>query len=113
MGQSIFQGVGRDKGRVLNLKGGGAVTYYGDHIYAVSSQDTKTQRIIYSEMIGTMYPNLKALATICLTMNVTTAIVERSFSHTRCIEARLWNRSEFSFSRLMRISADSPEQLIV
>ncbi len=72
---------------------------------------TISNQLILLEVIGTMHPNLKVLATICLTMNVTTASVV-SFSHMRWIKARLWNRqSEFSFSHLMRICSDSSEQL--
>ncbi len=36
-----------------------------------------------AELMGAMYPNLKTLASICLTMPVTTASVERSFSHMK------------------------------
>ena len=39
---------------------------------------TQLQELATNDMMGAIYPNLKALATICLTMPVTTASVERS-----------------------------------
>ena len=43
------------------------------------------QKRVYAIM-GAMYPNLKSLATVCLTMPVTTASVERSFSEMKLIK---------------------------
>lgn len=44
---------------------------------------TQLQELATNEMMGAMYPSLKELATICLTMPVTTASVERSFSNMK------------------------------
>ena len=43
------------------------------------------QELVTNNMMGAMYPNLKLLATVCLTMLVTTASVERSFSKMKLI----------------------------
>ena len=47
------------------------------------------QELVTNNMMGAMYPNLKLLATVCLTMPVTTASVERSFSKMKLIKSRL------------------------
>ena len=55
------------------------------------------QELVTNDMMGAMYRNLKLLATVCLTMPVTTASVERSFSKMKLIKSRLQNRlSEIS-----------------
>ena len=46
-----------------------------------------------NEMLETMFPNLNALAKICLSISVSTAAVERSFSEMK-IKTRLRNRLE-------------------
>ena len=62
-------------------------------------------------IMGTMYPNLKSLATVCLTMPVTTASVERSFSEMKLIKSHLRNRlSETSLSHLMKVAVESPKE---
>ena len=56
-------------------------------------------------------PNLHKLAAICLTLPVSTASVERSFSHMKQIKTRLQNRMEQQ-SLLMKVAIESPETLV-
>ena len=59
-----------------------------------------------------MLPNLNTLASICLTIPIGTASVERSFSQMKMIKNRLRNRfGEKSLSHLMKIAIESPEKL--
>ena len=44
---------------------------------------TQLQELATNDMMEAMYPSLRALATICLTMPVTTASVDRSFSQMK------------------------------
>ena len=60
-----------------------------------------------------MFPNLKTLATISLSVPIATASVERSFSQMKLIKIRLRNRlSDTSLSHLMKIAIKSPETLL-
>ena len=57
--------------------------------------------------------NLHKLAAICLTLPVSIASVERSFSHMKQIKTRLRNRmGEQSLSNLMKVAIESPETLV-
>ena len=63
-------------------------------------------------MLITMFPNLHKLATVCVTIPVSTASVERSFSQMKLIKTRLRNSlNEVSLSQLMKIAIESPEKL--
>ena len=65
-----------------------------------------------NEMLVTMFPNLQKIASICLTIPVSTASVERSFSKMNLIKTRLRNcLSEGRLSHLMKIAIESPEKL--
>ena len=68
--------------------------------------------LITNEMLATMLPNLHKLASIGLTIPVSTASVERSFSQMKFIKTRLRNRiTECGLSGLMRIAIESPKTL--
>ena len=70
------------------------------------------KQLASNEMLVTMFPNLSTLSTICLSMPVATASVERSFSQMKLIKTRLRNRmGERSLSNLMKITIESPEKL--
>ena len=76
--------------------------------------DTASQlkELVTNEMLSVMFPNLYKMATICLTIPVSTASVERSFSKMKLIKTRLRNSlGEYSLSHLMKISIESPEKL--
>ena len=63
-------------------------------------------------MIKTLFPNLSKIGAICLSISVTTASVERSFSQMKLIKIRL--RSSLnakSLSNLMKIVLESPDEL--
>ena len=63
-------------------------------------------------MMVSMFPNLSTLANICLTIPVSTASVERSFSQMKMIKTRLRNRiGETSLSSLMKIAMETPRKL--
>ena len=64
------------------------------------------------EMLTTIFPNISTLANICLTIPVSTASVERSFSQIKLIKIRIRNRiGQFSLSHLIKIAIEMPETL--
>ena len=65
-----------------------------------------------NDMLMTMFPNLSTLAVISLSIPVTTASVERSFSKMKLIKTRLRScLSDTSLSHLMKIAIESPNTL--
>ena len=63
-------------------------------------------------MLVTMFPNLHKMASIGLTLPVSTASVERSFSQMKLIKTRRRNSlSEGTLAQLMRIAIESPDKL--
>ena len=63
-------------------------------------------------MLKVMFPNLHKMASIGLTIPVSTTSVERSFSQMELIKTRLRNAlSDFSLSHLMKIVIEAPEVL--
>ena len=64
------------------------------------------------EMSVTMFPNLSTLANVCMTLPVSAASVERSFSQMKVIKTRLRNRmGESSPNHLVLIAIESPDKL--
>lgn len=77
-------------------------------------EDMKAQlkELASNKMLVTMFPNLSTLANVVLTIPVSTASVERSFSQMKLIKTRLRNRlGERSLSSLMKIAVESPDKL--
>ena len=77
-------------------------------------EDMKAQlrELARNDMLVTMFLNLSALSNVCLSIPVTTASVERSFSQMKLIKTRLRNRiGEKSLSYLMKIAIESPAKL--
>ena len=65
-----------------------------------------------NDMLIALFPNLHKLATICLSIPISPALAEWSFSDMKLIKNRLCNRStELSLSTLMKIITESPEKL--
>ena len=65
-----------------------------------------------SNMLRTMFPNISTLANICLSIPVSTASVERSFSQMKLIKTRIRNRTgQSSLSYMMKIAIETPEKL--
>ena len=63
-------------------------------------------------MLVTMFPNLCALANICMSLPVSTASVEQSFSQMKMIKTRLRNCiGESSLNHLMLIAIESLKEL--
>ena len=63
-------------------------------------------------MIKTLFPNLSKIGAICLSIPVTTASVERSFSQMKLIKTRLRSSlNDKSLSNLMKIALESPDEL--
>ena len=63
-------------------------------------------------MLKAMFPNLNKIASIGLTIPVSTASVERSFSQMKMIKTQLHNSlSDCSLSHLMRIAIEGPKVL--
>ena len=70
------------------------------------------KELITNEMLVTMFPNLQKIASIGLTLPVSTASVERSFSQMKPIKTHLRNSlTEGRLTQLMRIGTESPDQL--
>ena len=78
-------------------------------------QDTtasQLKELVSNDMLKAMFPNLNKIASIGLTIPVSTASVERSFSQMKMIKTRLRNSlSDCSVSHLMRIAIEAPEVL--
>ena len=65
-----------------------------------------------NDMIKTLFPNLSKIGAICLSILVTTASVERSFSQMKLIKTRLRSSlNDKSLSNLMKIALESPDEL--
>ena len=64
-----------------------------------------------NDMIKTLFPNLSKIGAICLSIPVTTASVERSFSQMKLIKTRLSSLNDKSLSNLMKIALESPDEL--
>ena len=65
-----------------------------------------------NDMLTAMFPNLSTLGNICLSIPVSTASVERSFSQMKLLKTRLRNRlSDSSLLHLMKIAIESPDKL--
>ena len=76
--------------------------------------DIKSQlaELITNDMLVTMFPSLHKIASIGLTIPVSTASVERSFSQMKLIKTRLRNSlTDIRLSHLMKIAIESPESL--
>ena len=70
------------------------------------------KELLTNDTLKGLLPDLHILASICLSIPVSTASVERSFSEMKLIKNRLRNRmSEHSLSNLMKIALESPDQL--
>ena len=61
-----------------------------------------------NDMIKTLFPNLSKIGAICLSIPVTTASVERSFSQMKLIKTRL--RSSLN-DKSLKIALESPDEL--
>ena len=73
---------------------------------------SQLHELVITETLISMFPNLNTLASICLTIPIGTASVERSFSQMKVIKTRLRSRlGEKSLSHLMKIAIESPEKL--
>ena len=70
------------------------------------------QNLLQNELHSSMFPNLFRLAEIAVCLPVTTASVERSFSHMKMIKTKLRNRlNESSLHHLMMIAIEGPDKL--
>ena len=70
------------------------------------------KELLTNDMLIALFPNLHKLATICLSIPISTASAEQSFSDMNLIKNRLHNRlTELSLSNLMKIVIESPEKL--
>ena len=65
-----------------------------------------------NDMIKTLFPNLSKIGAICLSIPVTTASVERSFSQMKLIKTSFRSSlNDKSLSNLMKIALESPDEL--
>ena len=73
---------------------------------------SQLKELVSSDMLKAMFPNLHKMASIGLTIPVSTASVERSFSQMKLVKAHLCNAlSDCSLSHLMKIAIEEPEVL--
>lgn len=76
------------------------------------SMDEVFGNLLTNETIKAAFPNLVRLASLAITLPVTTASVERSFSDMKLIKTRLRNRlGEQSLDQTMRICIEGPDTL--
>ena len=76
------------------------------------SMQLQLKELVTNETLVSMFPNLNTLANISLSIPVSTASVERSFSQMKLLKTRLRNRlSDKNISHLMKIAIESPDQL--
>ena len=62
------------------------------------------KKLLTNDMLIALFPNLHKLATICLSIPISTASAEQSFSEMKLIKNRLRNRlTKLSLSSLMKI----------
>ena len=65
-----------------------------------------------NEMTRTLFPNLCKIAQISLSIPVTTASIERSFSQMKLIKTRLCSSlTDKNLSNLMKIAIEAPDEL--
>ena len=70
------------------------------------------KELLTNDKLIALFPNLHKLATICLSIPISTASAEQSFSDMKLIKNHLHNRlTELSLSNLMKIVIESPEKL--
>ena len=69
------------------------------------------KELVTNDMLTAMFPNLSTLGNICLSIPVSTASVERSFSQMKLLKTRLRNcLSDSSLLHLMKIAIESPDK---
>ena len=69
-------------------------------------------KLLTDDTIKAAFPNIVSLASLAITLPVTTATVERSFSDMKLIKTRLRNRlGEESLDQAMRICIEGPDTL--
>ena len=69
------------------------------------------KELLTNDMLMALFPNLHKLATICLSIPISTASVEQRFSDMKLTKNRLRYRlTELSLSNLMKIIIESPKK---
>ena len=77
-----------------------------------NNMKSQLKELVYNDMMRTLFPNLCKIATINLSIPVSTASVERSFSQMKLIKTRLRSSlNDKSLSHLMKIAIESPAEL--
>ena len=70
------------------------------------------KELLTNDKLIALFSNLHKLATICLSIPISTESAERNFSDKKLIKNRLRNRlTELSLSNLMKIVIESSEKL--
>ena len=68
------------------------------------------KELLTNDMLIALFPNLHKLATICLSIPISPASAERSFSDMKLIKNRLRN-CLMNLSNLMKIAINLPEKI--
>ena len=77
-----------------------------------NNMKSQLKELVCNDMMRTLFPNLCKIATITLSIPVSTASVERSFSQMKLIKARLRSsQNDKSLSHHMKIAIESPAEL--
>ena len=75
---------------------------------------SQLKELVSNDMLKAMFPNLHKIGSIGLTIPVSTASVERSFSQMKLIKTRLRNAlSDCSLSHLVKIAIETPAILFL
>ena len=77
-----------------------------------NNMKSQLKELVSNDMMRALFPNLCRIATISLSIPVSTASVERSFSKMKLIKTRLRSSlNNKSLSHLMKIAIESPAEL--
>ena len=77
-----------------------------------NNMKSQLKELVYNDMMRTLFPNVCKIATISVSIPVSTASVEGSFSQMKLFKTQLRSRlNDKSLSRLMKIVIESPAEL--
>ena len=78
----------------------------------VNNMKSQLKELVCNDMMRTLFPNLCKIYTISLSIPVSTASLERSFSQMKLIKTPLRSSlNDKSLSHLMKIAIESPAEL--
>ena len=112
--QASFEGTEFEKAAIISSDLSTEWKTYRQLLNKKSKDDISMQlkELLTNDMHIALFPNLHKLATICLSIPISTASAEGSFSDMKLLKNCLRNRlPELSLSNLMKIVIESPKKL--